>query len=193
VALPALPIVPVHLAESSGATYTLSDYLSTVSPAWAHTLGRGKLLSWPVGIAAAHSDGMIAATQDHMGAIGYADLYAVVNAALPFMAVRNASNVFVAPLRSAVLVAADQFPQVSALHYSIVDAPGPRSYPISGYTWVMIRARHANTAHGAALIQLFRWMSTTAQGYAALLNYVPLPLAVQQVSAQTLDLVSVGR
>jgi ABC-type phosphate transport system substrate-binding protein len=41
--------------------------------------------------------------------------------------------------------------------------------------------------NGAALVQLFHWTVTSGQSYAAQLNYVPLPNAVQMQALQALN------
>jgi phosphate transport system substrate-binding protein len=43
--LPSAPITVVHRSDGSGTTYIFSDYLSSVDPAWAARVGRGKALN----------------------------------------------------------------------------------------------------------------------------------------------------
>jgi phosphate transport system substrate-binding protein len=50
--LPDAYITVVHRSDGSGTTYIFSNYLSTVSPAWASAVGTGRSLHWPVGYAA---------------------------------------------------------------------------------------------------------------------------------------------
>jgi ABC-type phosphate transport system substrate-binding protein len=46
---PPAAINVVHRSDGSGTTYIFSNYLSSVSPAWAARVGTGKTLKWPVG------------------------------------------------------------------------------------------------------------------------------------------------
>jgi len=58
VKLPARDVLVVHRSEGSGTTYIFSDYLTTVSPAWAAGPGKGKELKWPVGLGGRGNDGV---------------------------------------------------------------------------------------------------------------------------------------
>ena len=49
ITLPPAAINVVHRSDGSGTTYIFSNYLSSVSPAWASKVGTGKTLKWPVG------------------------------------------------------------------------------------------------------------------------------------------------
>jgi phosphate transport system substrate-binding protein len=175
---PDLPIVTVHRADSSGTTYITTDYLSRVSAAWKATVGTGKRVRWPRGSVAGTGNGGVAALlRRRVGSIGYVELaYALANS-IPFARLQNRDGAFQFPTTATVTEAALQFPHVSAAAYSIVDAPGWLSYPIVGYSWVLLRQRPRRDA--AALVRLFRWLVTNGQVYAAQLNYVPLPRTVQ--------------
>ena len=45
--LPDLAIIPVHRSDGSGTTFIFTDYLSSVNPAWADTVGKGTSVKWP--------------------------------------------------------------------------------------------------------------------------------------------------
>ena len=47
ISLPDASITVVHRSDGSGTTYIFSNYLSSISPAWAAKVGTGKTLSWP--------------------------------------------------------------------------------------------------------------------------------------------------
>ena len=49
ISIPDARISVVHRSGGSGTTYIFSNYLSSVSPAWAAKVGAGKSLHWPVG------------------------------------------------------------------------------------------------------------------------------------------------
>ena len=183
--LPHLSILPVHRSESSGTTYITTDYLTSVSSEWAKTLGKGKVVSWPTGLGGKGNPGVAAAIKQHPGAIGYVELaYALANN-IPYLALENKAGAYVLPSQGTVGAAAAQFPHVSAKTFSIVNAPGRTSYPIAGYSWVLLR-QHPRR-NGAALVQLFHWTVTSGQSYAAQLNYVALPMAVQLQALRALN------
>ena len=183
--LPNLSILPVHRSESSGTTYITTDYLTSVSSEWANALGKGKIVSWPTGLGGKGNPGVAAAIKQHAGAIGYVELaYALANN-IPYLALENKAGAYVLPSQGTVGAAATRFPHVSAKTFSIVNAPVRASYPIAGYSWVLLR-QHPRR-NGAALVQLFHWTVTSGQSYAAQLNYVALPTAVQLQALQALN------
>ena len=183
--LPHLSILPVHRSESSGTTYITTDYLTSVSSEWAKTLGTGKIVSWPTGLGGKGNPGVAAAIKQHPGAIGYIELaYALANH-IPYLALKNKAGAYVLPSQATVGAAATRFPHVSYQHFSIVNAAGRTSYPIAGYSWVLLRQHPRHNA--AALVQLVHWTVTSGQSYAAQLNYVALPTAVQMQALQALN------
>jgi phosphate transport system substrate-binding protein len=177
-ALPSLAIVPVHRADGSGTTYIFTDYLSAVSNDWFLREGRGKLIPQVVGLSGQGNPGVAARVKRQLGAIGYVDLSVAVTDNLAMAALRTASGAFFLPSLTSISAAAAQFPSVDYRNFSIVNAPGRASYPISGYSWILLRRQPARSAN--ALVALFKWLATTGQQYASALNYVPLPSAMQQ-------------
>jgi phosphate transport system substrate-binding protein len=183
--LPNLSILPVHRTESSGTTYITTDYLTSVSSAWANTLGKGKIVSWPTGLGGKGNPGVSAAIKQHPGAIGYVELAYAIDNNIPYLKLKNKAGAFVLPSQATVRAAAAQFPHVSYKRFSIVNAAGPMSYPIAGYSWVLLRQHPRHDA--AALVQLFHWTVTSGQSYATQLNYVQLPTTVQRQALQALN------
>jgi phosphate transport system substrate-binding protein len=184
--LPSLSILPVHRSESSGTTYITTDYLTSVSSDWANTLGKGKIVSWPeMTLGAKGNPGVAAAIKQQPGAIGYVELAYAIDNNIPYLALKNKAGAYVLPSQATVRAAAAQFPHVSYKKFSIVNAAGPTSYPIAGFSWVLLRQQPRHNA--AALVQLFRWIVTGGQSYAAQLNYVPLPVTAQQQALQALN------
>lgn len=183
--LPLTPILTIHRSDASGTNYIVTDYLSSVSPAWTSNIGKGKSVAWPASsLGGKGNPGVAAALQQHAGAIGYVELAYAVNYKIPYAQLKNKAGVFQFPSLTTVRAAAAQFSSVSATKFSIVNAPGAASYPIAGYSWVLLR-QHPKQ-NGSALVDLFRWMTTTGQTNAGQLNYVPLPANVQKVAANDL-------
>ena len=57
--------------DGSGTTYVFTHYLSSVSPAWAESVGTGKSLTFPRGVAATGTPGVAGLVEKITGAIGY--------------------------------------------------------------------------------------------------------------------------
>ena len=106
VTLPNQDIVVVHRSDDSGTTYVWTDYLTTVSPAWAKSVGRGKDVKWPVGIGSKGNEGVAGQVKQLPGAIGYVELAYAVRDASSVALIRNASGQFVAPSVASITAAA---------------------------------------------------------------------------------------
>jgi phosphate transport system substrate-binding protein len=178
--LPPDRILPVHRADSSGTTYIFTNYLSAVSRDWSRAMGTGKSVAWRGGFRGLGSSGVVTWMRGHAGSIGYVELTYAVARHMPYARLRNRAGAFVAPTPASISAAAAQFPHFSAQHFSIVNASGARSYPIVGYSWVLLRGHMSNKARSAALVKLFRWLIATGQQFAAKLNYAPLPAVARK-------------
>jgi len=74
VALPNSDILVVHRSDGSGTTYIFSDYLTSVSPSWSSSLGKGKEIKWPVGLGGKGNEGVAGQVKQTPGSIGYVEL-----------------------------------------------------------------------------------------------------------------------
>jgi len=62
---------------------------------------------------------------------------------------------------------------------SITNAPGKDAYPISSFTWLLVRPKMKDGTKAKALHDFLNWMLTSeAQGMAKELQYAPLPTEV---------------
>jgi phosphate transport system permease protein/phosphate transport system substrate-binding protein len=75
-------------------------------------------------------------------------------------------------------------------HVSLLDAPGPDSYPIASLSYLLLykeMSTNINTMDKAqALAEFINWAITDGQQFAAPLHYVPLPDSIVQHNQQTL-------
>ena len=177
---PDAQIVATHRSEGSGTTYIFADYLSKVSPEWAKRGGRGTSLKWPVGLGGKGSEGVTGLVEQTPGAIGYVELtYALANN-IPFATIKNHDKNWIAPslggVTAAAAGAAANMP--SDFRVSITDAPGPKSYPISSFTWLFIYKNQTDKSKGQAVVKVLKWALTEGQQYASPLHYAPLPKEV---------------
>lgn len=185
--LPSMKITPAHRSDASGTSYIFTDYLSQVSSTWKSTVGTGKAPNWPAGVGGKGNPGVAAVVQQTPGAIGYVELAYVIQAHMTDAKVQNAAGNFVTPTLTSVSDAAAHFSNVTPTHFSIVNAPGATSYPICGYSWVLLYRSHPSGANGRALRALMAWTATTGQRYAKGLDYAPLPNVEQQRATQLLS------
>ena len=186
--LPDLPIVVVHRADGSGTTYIFTDYLSHVSADWKSQVGTGKTVSWPAAssVGAKGTEGVAGQIQNTPGAIGYIELAYALENDIAYASLQNRAGTFVEPTLDSVRAAAAQKPGVSPSDFSIVDQQGAQSYPICGYSWVMLWRNQGDPTRGKQLTDLFGWLVTSGQPYAVKLKYVALPENVQSEAQKAL-------
>ena len=191
VSLPATDILVVHRSEGSGTTFVFSDYLASMSPAWATKPGKGKELQWPVGLGAKGNDGVSGQVKQTPGAIGYTELAYATQNKLPMAAIKNANGEFVAPSIESVTAAAAgavaKLPPNTDYRVSIVNAAGKGVYPISSFTWIIAYGKSADAAKGKKLTDFLKWALSDGQGLEAALDYAPLPETMRTALAAKVD------
>jgi phosphate transport system substrate-binding protein len=193
--LPSKPITVVHRSDGSGTTYHFTDYLSKISPKWKSGPGVGKLVSWPVksSIGASGNSAVAQAITSTEGAVGYVELAYVVQTGMHQAALKNANGKFVTASVAGATAAAAQNTSVSPTNFSITNEPGDTTYPIAGFSWVILRTSYSDTAKGKAIVYLFKWLtSSDGQKEGTALQYAPLPTAVASLAASNLKLVKAG-
>jgi phosphate transport system substrate-binding protein len=184
VALPKMPIAVVHRSDGSGTSFIFTSYLSAVSAAWKDKVGHGVSVNWPVGVGAKGSEGVSGQVRQIPGGIGYFEMAYSMENKIPMVVMRNADGKWVAPSVAGASVGAGQAAahMPADLRAVFVNAPGPTSYPISGFSWVLLDGDHV----GKPLIDLMTWMIHDGQKYAAALYYAPLPAPVVRLDEQKL-------
>ena len=188
--LPDAPISVVHRADGSGTTYIFSNYLSSVSPAWAAKVGTGKTLHWPVGEGAEGNGGVAASVYRTPWSIGYVEQSYSKGLLLPSAAIRNQAGHYIIPSTQSIAADAAQKPDITPTDFSIVNEPGTDSYPISGYSWALVYAHQPSQATGQALVNLLDWLTHAGQADAAATSYVPLPSRIQALAHTMLQQVT---
>jgi phosphate transport system substrate-binding protein len=181
VKLPNQDIIVVHRSDGSGTSYIFTDYLSKVSPEWKEKVGNANAVNWPAGLGGKGNEGVTQQVKQSDGSIGYVELIYAKGNKLSYAQVKNGSGAFVEPSLASVTAAAAsaKFPPNTDFRVSITNAPGAESYPISSFTWLLVRPDIKDPAKAKALKTFLEWMLTEdAQQMAAALDYAPLPKAV---------------
>lgn len=195
-ALPAKDILVVHRSDGSGTTYIFTDYLSTVSKEWLSGPGRGKDISWPVGLGGKGNEGVAGQVKQLPGAIGYVELAYAKQNKLAYAAVKNPAGNFVsASVESATAaaegVAAKLSPKTD-YRISIVNAPGANAYPISSFTWIILYEQQTDATKGKKLVDFLKWAYGAGQSQVTSLDYAPLPAAMTKRLVERLDTIKMG-
>ncbi|HZR95715.1 MAG TPA: phosphate ABC transporter substrate-binding protein PstS [Gaiellaceae bacterium] len=185
--LPSQKISTVHRSDNSGTTYNFTDYLSTVSPSWKSSIGKGVAVNWPGGTGQRGSSGVAGAVTQTPGSIGYADVAFALKNHLKYFAMKNTSGKFATPGLKGILAAAssDQKPNATTNELSIVNPPKKfkLAYPISTYTYVVVPQQ---TAKAAELKKFLFWAVTKGQTYGPRLLFQPIPKSVLVVAEKTI-------
>jgi phosphate transport system substrate-binding protein len=179
VTLPASDILVVHRSDGSGTTYIFTDYLTKTVPSWNTAVGKGKEVKWPAGLGAKGNEGVAGQVKQTPGAIGYVELAYAKQNRLPIAALKNQAGKFIVASVPAVTAAAagvaKSLPPNTDYRISIVDAPGPDSYPISSFTWILVYQHQKDAVKGKKLVDFLNWALTDGQAEAPPLDYAPLP------------------
>ncbi|HEU5318387.1 MAG TPA: phosphate ABC transporter substrate-binding protein PstS [Chloroflexota bacterium] len=176
-ALPDKEITPVFRSDSSGTTSIFTDYLSNVSPAWKERVGSSTAVSFPVGLGGKGNEGVAGEVKQNPYSLGYVELIYAKQNKLGYAQVKNREGQFVEPELDSVTAAAQGVIGRIApdLRASIVNAEGPKSYPISGFTWILAYREMKEEPKAVALSRLLWWATHDAQRFNGDLGYAPLP------------------
>ncbi|MGH2406664.1 MAG: phosphate ABC transporter substrate-binding protein PstS [Candidatus Limnocylindrales bacterium] len=182
VTLPDKPIVVVHRSDGSGTTFIFTDYLSNISPDWKNTVGNSSSVQWPVGLGGKGNEGVSGTLGQTEGSIGYVELAYAVNNKLAYAKMVNASGATVkatiAGTQSAMADFGTDLP--ATLSRSIVNGTGAASWPISGYTYLLLYMDQTDCTKAAKLAAFVNWaLGADGSKFATDLLYAPLPDAVK--------------
>ena len=178
VSLPNLDLLVTHRSDGSGTSFIFTDYLSKVSSEWKERVGNASSVNWPAGLGAKGNEGVTQQVEQTEGAIGYVELIYAISNKLPYGQLKNAAGKLVVPSLESVTAAAAsaKFDAKTDFRVSITNAPGAESYPISSFTWLLVRPDTKDPAKAKALKTFLEWMITDeAQKMAGDLQYAPLP------------------
>lgn len=192
VKMPSTPIVVVHRSDGSGTTFIFTSYLSAVSPEWKSKIGASGAIQWPAGIGGKGSEGVAGQVTTTPGAIGYFEMSYAKDNNIKSAVMKNASGKFVEPSSAGASAAgagaAANMP--ADLKAVFVNAPGDESYPISGFSWIIVFKNQKDAAKGKELVDMLKYLVTDGQQYSEALYYAPLPQAVRDLDMKAIDSIS---
>ncbi|HEX7191495.1 MAG TPA: phosphate ABC transporter substrate-binding protein PstS [Thermoanaerobaculia bacterium] len=194
VKLPDTAIAVVHRAEGSGTTFMFTSYLAAVNPEWKSKVGAAGSVSWPAGIGAKGSEGVSGQVTNTPGGIGYFELAYAKQNHIKSALLKNANGKFVEPsVNGAAAAGAGAAANMPAdLKAVFVNAPGDDSYPISGFSWIVVFKDQKDAAKGDAVVKMLKYVVTDGQQFAANLDYAPLPKAVQDLALKAISTMTVA-
>ena len=180
--LPKQDIAPVYRADGSGTNFLFTNYLSKMSPKFAHEVGANTSVQWPVGLGAKGNEGVANQVLQTGGAIGYVEYAYVIQTHMSFARLRNAAGYDVTPSAQAFQAAAANadWAHAPGFYQVLTNQPGAASWPITGASFILVhtQSRDRNTA---AALKFFDWAYHHGQQLAQQLDYVPIPARVLQL------------
>jgi len=189
--LPDQPIIVAHRSDGSGTTEIFTSFLGAVSSDWTTNVGIGKAVEWPAdkigqGVGGKGNPGVAQAVQSTPNSIGYVELAFAKSNNIPFADMIDvAGNKVTAnadSMKDAMAAFANAFDE--RLTTSIVNAPGEKSWPIMGYTYLVIHTtENTDCAKTQTLLNYIQWAISdgSAAQKAADLGYATLPDAVRSL------------
>ncbi len=201
--LPAKPITTVHRSDGSGTTEIFTTALAAFSPQWKEEAGAGPAIEWPVdkaggpGIGGKGNQGIAGAVQNTPNSIGYVELSFAVANKIPFTPMVNRAGKLVSANAESLASAMGDFKNSfsAQLTTTIVDGPGEGSWPIAGYTYIILHTTSmSNCINASNLLNFLKWALTdpAAAKRAADLGYSVLPDAVREIVLAKLAQVTCG-
>jgi phosphate transport system substrate-binding protein len=177
VKLPASPVTVVHRSDGSGTTGIFTEYLSTVVPKWKEKVGSGKSVNFPVGMGAKGNEGVSGQIKSTPGSVGYVELAYAVETGLPYASIKNQAGTYVEPTLDSITAAAASFAGKipDDMRTFLVNASGPSSYPLSGFTYILVYRDQEDATKGKALAEFLWWGTHDGQAYGPPLHYAKLP------------------
>ena len=179
VKLPNESITVVHRADGSGTTAIFTDYLAKVNPKWKETVGSGAAVKWPAAssIGGKGNEGVAANVNRVKNSIGYVEYAYTKKNNMTFLEIKNQAGQFVAPDDEtfAAAAAGTDWSKVPGMGTFITNAPGAKSWPITGASFILMYKQPENKANAAEVIKFFDFAFKEGKKMAADLDYVPMP------------------
>ena len=204
--LPDEGIIAAHRSDGSGTTFVFTDYLSTVSSDFDKFVGAGKSVPWgdvpdskATLVAAAGNEGVAGIIRSTEYSLGYVELAYAFQTGMSFAFVENADGTaFIEPTLDSISEASSGLADggLPKAHedwsgVTMVNAPGPNSYPISSFTYLLVYEDLEKSVdsleEAKAVIHLIHWMITDGQEHSSKLLYVPLSDKVIEIGKQGLS------
>lgn len=185
--LPDLGVIPVRRSDGSGTTAIFTNYLSSVSSEWASKVGADTAVKWPIGIGGKGNPGVAGAIKNTKGAIGYVELAYVIQNKMAYADVQNKAGNFVTPTLESAKAAAASAQMPDDFYIYIVNAPGANAYPITGFTFLLLKKHYSDAAIGKAVVDMVKWAYQKGDKSAEALHYVPLPEGVKAKALKRLE------
>ncbi|MGL4563543.1 MAG: phosphate ABC transporter substrate-binding protein PstS [Brevinema sp.] len=178
--LPDLEIIPVYRSDSSGTTFTMTEYLSKASKQWEETFGIGKSINWITGVGQKGNSTMMSFTKENLGSIAYVDYVYASQNNFPIAKVKNKAGYFILGnvTNTSAAVANISIPEDNRV--SITYADGSNSAPMTTFSYILVRKEqnynNRTLSQAQTLVKLLLWLDNPKiQARHEALFFSPMP------------------
>ena len=179
VKIPSGDITVVHRADGSGTTAIFTDYLAKVSSSWKDAVGSGAAVKWPAvsSVGGKGNEGVAANVTRVKNSIGYVEYAYAKKNKMTYISLKNAAGQFVAPddLTFAAAAAGTDWSKIPGMGTFITNAPGAKSWPITGASFILVYKNPENVANVAEVLKFFDFAFKDGKKMDEELDYVPMP------------------
>lgn len=178
--LPSTPVKTYHRSDGSGTTKVFTGFLSADAPSvW--KLGSDKTISWPSGLGANGSSGVVQGVQKTDGGITYAEVSYAKQNNLPTAKVKGAQGDFTDISSSTVSQSIDSGFSVTGTGNDVagkLDYTKMTGYPISTVSYVIVCSHYSDAAKGALIKAFLTYAVGAGQQQADQLGFAALPASL---------------
>ncbi len=190
VTLPSEAIQTVHRSDSSGTTNGFTGYLTAVNADWEAGPGKGKEVTWPVGVGGKGNDGVAAVVIQTKGSIGYVELSYAVQNNMTMAQLKNKSGAFILPSLESTSAAADLAEVPADMNINVANSDNPAAYPIVNVTYILAYDQMPDAAKAEALKAFLVWaLGDEGTSIAQELGYAPLPSSLKDAVLEQIALI----
>jgi phosphate transport system substrate-binding protein len=179
VKIPSGDITVVHRADGSGTTAIFTDYLAKVSSEWKSAVGSGAAVKWPAAssVGGKGNEGVAANVSRVKNSIGYVEYAYAKKNNMTTTQLKNKDGQYVIPddATFAAAAAGTDWAKIPGMGAFITDAPGAKSWPITGASFILMYKQPTNKASAAEVLKFFDYAFKEGGKMAADLDYVAMP------------------
>src|SRR5271166_4557518 len=193
VKLPNLTIVTAVRLDSSGTTFAFTRNLDAISERWRSQFGPATLVNWPGdAMRAKGNEGVAGLIENSAGSIGYVGFEFARRIGLRMAALENKDGQYVQPSEQSCSAALSSVEMPENLRAFVPDPSGPDAYPISTFSWILLRKSYKDPQTAEALRKFLQWSLQDGQHFASELGYVPLPRSVAEKALAAVNSITPG-
>ena len=193
-------IIPVHRADGSGDTFIFTQYLTFTTPSWEDNVGFGTEITWPAvpgSVSANENSGVLEKVQQTPYSITYIGVSfhaEIAEAGLGTALLKSYSGEFLLPTPETVRAAAAALTPRTPIdeRLTLVNAPGPRAYPLINYEYAIVSTKQANPAIAGAIRKFLLWAVAPDEAnekYLEDAHFIALPAHIWVLSHDQIEMI----